>query len=223
MGSHWRARLHPYRKKARLQPGYRAGLEGMNYPVRHPCRHLVLSPPPPPAGRGVKRAPPPRAEAPQPLPPLVAPLIGRAELQRPLRVDTASPEDEPLAVLLLHHRGVHALGRGLHGVQYVHTRIDEVIEKGDGAAAAVVEGLPACVGVDPVVELLVEGLVQLTVHLWRYEGAPLGAEVGSADKYGVDLVTDGLPVELQVLQRDLALELEDRPDVLGVRGVGHVP
>lgn len=109
----------------------------------------------------------------------------------------------------------------LHRVEDVDAGLVKVLQEGDDGAAAVVEGLPLGVGVNPVVDFLVVGLVELPVCVGRHVGAGLDAEVGAGDVHGLDLVVHRLVDQLGVLQAHFQLHLVDLMDVVGEGVVGH--
>lgn len=128
-----------------------------------------------------------------------------------------------LPVGLLEVLGVHARSRALHRVERVEASLDEQRDDRIDRAAAVLEGLPVGVAVDPVVDLLIVRQIELAELVHRAELRALGAEVGAADEGNVDLVADRLPVLLEVLDRDLGLRLEDLMHIIWVQQRRHVP
>ena len=77
--------------------------------------------------------------------------------------------------------------------------------------------------VDPVVDLEVEGLVQVAVGLGGNERAVLRSKVGSGHEHRRDLVAHHLANLLQVLEADLALAFEDLVDVIAAHRGADVP
>ena len=115
---------------------------------------------------------------------------------------------------------VHARGRDLDGVEDVEAAFDEGRDQGVDGAAGVLERLPGRVPVDPVVDALIVGHVELAEIGDGAEGRLLRAEVRAADERGLDLVADPGVDPLEVLEGDLGLALEDLVDV-GAAGQGR--
>ena len=97
------------------------------------------------------------------------------------------------------------------------------VEQRLDAAAAVHEGLPRRVRVDPAVHPLLVRQVELAVRLRAAERPVLRAEVGAVGLDDRGAVADGGVEPLEVLQRHLGLPLEHRVDVARARGRADVP
>ena len=79
----------------------------------------------------LKTKPPPGEKMAAALQNLAAHLRGRAERQHLLRVDAAAPERQPVAILRLQLRGVHARGRALHRVEDIEAGLDEAGQRAE--------------------------------------------------------------------------------------------
>ena len=99
---------------------------------------------------------------------VVVHLGGSGLIEHGAGVASAAPEGDVPSEFPLEHLGVHLIGRGLHGVENVVARVDEIGDDGVEGAAGMEQGLHAAVGVDVLVELgmvgLEEGLILLTGH-----------------------------------------------------------
>ena len=82
-------------------------------------------------------------------------FCGRTEGEKLLSIDTAAPENNILAVLLLQCCGIHTGSGALNGVKNVKARLDKQGGEGLDSTATVLKCLPGGVLVDPVVYLLV--------------------------------------------------------------------
>ena len=88
-------------------------------------------------------------------------ILHAAEGKRGLGGDPAAPEGKLIAILLLEHLGVHALGGQLHGIQAIHAHICKIIQIRNYAAAGMIPGFPVGILMYPIVYALVIGLIQL--------------------------------------------------------------
>ena len=62
-------------------------------------------------------------------------LIGRAKGQGFLGIDTATPEDDAVAITIFKDLGIHAGGGTLNRIENVEARVDEVWNEGFDCAA----------------------------------------------------------------------------------------
>src|SRR4030042_1041163 len=111
---------------------------------------------------------------------LIPDLPGRPEGECRLGVDAAAPEDDAVTVSLFEMRRVHPGGRDLDRVEDVAPGLDEGIDQRLDGAAGMLESLPICIPVDPIVDHLVVGEVELGESVDRAELGLVGAQVGPA-------------------------------------------
>src|ERR1019366_9202060 len=128
-----------------------------------------------------------------------------SEWQRLLRVDTAAPKDQPRTVFTLQLRGVHPGGRTLDWIRDVEPGFNETLKESRHASAGVLERLPRGVAVNPIVDPLVVWEPQFPKRGDGAKRRSLRAEVGTADKDGIDRVPDALMDARQILQCELTL------------------
>ncbi len=140
-----------------------------------------------------------------------------------LGIDAAAPEGDVLAELAFELDGVHLSGGALDGVEDIETGVDEVGDELEDGAAGVDEGFPVGVFVDEVVDLFMEGFVEVAVGFEGDEGTALGAEIGAGDEGGVDAVTEEVEEFLDVVEGDFALYFEYFADVVLAGEGGDVP
>src|ERR1019366_10742345 len=94
---------------------------------------------------------------------LLAHVVGCAEWQRLLRVNSSTPKRDSIAKFILQFTGVHVGRRALEGIQNVKPGGNAIVNQRRERTARMDKRLPRSVLVDPLVDLLVEREKQVPV------------------------------------------------------------
>ena len=86
-----------------------------------------------------------------------------------------------------------------------------------------IESLPGCVFVYPVIDSLMKGFVKFTVHIRRNKRAVLGSKIGATDINDVNFITNCFMGKLQVFQCYFTLQFKDSLDIIGIFNMSHNP
>ena len=132
------------------------------------------------------------AEGRDPLLDVLADFLRRGTAQDGLGIAAAAPEDQAVAELALEPGRLHVGGRGLHRVENVDPRLDEMRQQVVDRAARVQKDLPGGVGVDPVAQLLIVRLEHFGPQFRPDELAPLRAAVVGGNAPGKAVIAHRL-------------------------------
>ena len=120
-------------------------------------------------------------EDPQAFPGLAIHLFRGSFRKKMLGIHPAAPEYQTAAEIFFQHIPVHVVSGPLHRIENVKAGVNEHINDRGDTSAAMFEGFPAGILVNPVVDLLLVGRPHFLNGAFAVEKALLGSQVCAAD------------------------------------------